>query len=457
MSLTNESKKTVQLAIPIILGELAQMALHLIDTMMIGSIGGDSYKQVAAAALAFSFTNIPFVLGIGMTMSISQLVSMAKGKGDDGLVSHYLYNGFFITLLAALGIVGFVEFGNGLLYHFKQSPEIVAMSIPFLKIIGWSIFPMLLFMALKQFADGLEITRTAMILSFIALPINIGINYCLVFGNFGFPRMEMMGAAWGTLITRTILFFILLFVVLNSKHFKTYISLKKTQWYFKKSSIKELLTIGVPSSLQVGMEAGVFAVSGIIVGTMGAQQLAAHQIALQAASTTFMVSMGLAHAGSIRVSNAYGRKDFDSIYNIGKSTLFMALGYGILCAILFTTFKSYIPNFFLTEGVGGNEEVIALVQVLLIFAAFFQISDATQATSSGLLRGVKDVNVPTRLIGIAYWIICLPVGVFLANVLEWKAKGIWVGFILGLTFSSISLTNRFFKLLKTKRAASQPI
>lgn len=454
MSLKLEAKQTLKLAFPIIFGEIAQIALHLIDTAMIGATGGDSYKQIAAAALAFNFVTIPFVLGIGMTMSISQLVSMAKGRNDDKLVSHYFYNGFIISTITALIICIIIELGGGFMYNIGIDREIIDMALPFLRVIGISIFPMLLFMALKQFADGLEETRTAMFLSIIALPINVILNYLLVFGNFGFPRLEMMGAAYATLITRSLIFVALAIVILKSSKFKIYIKHKNEQWHLKKSTIKELLKIGIPSSLQVGMEAGVFAVSGIIVGTLGDKELAAHQIAIQSASLTFMVSMGLAHAGSIRVSNAFGRNEWNKIENIAKSTLFMALGYGIFCAILFIACRNLIPDLFLQADSVGNNEVIAIATTLLLFAAIFQISDATQAISAGLLRGIKDVNIPTQIIGIAYWILGLPIGCLLAYHFEINAIGIWIGFIIGLTFSSIMLTKRFFKMIKIKKLQS---
>lgn len=450
MSLKIESGKTIKLALPLIFGELAQMLLHIIDTAMIGALGGDSYKQVAAAALALSVINIPFVLGIGITMSVSQLVSMAKGKGDDGAISHYFYNGFWLCAAAALLISGGLELGQNILFHLGQDEEVARLAQPFLRVMGISIIPMLLFMTLKQFTDGLEYTRTAMILSVLSLPLNVFINWLIIFGNWGFPRLEMVGAAYGTLITRTVIFLILAYIIFTHRIYRPYMALRKEQWILKKKSIRELLNIGVPSSLQVGMEAGVFAVSAIIVGSFGAMQLAAHQIALQCASFTFMVSMGLSQAGSIRTSNAFGQSDKVRIGNIGKSTLLMSLGYGIFCALFFIALKGTLPLLFLQDdGSGtGNSAVISLASSLLLLAGLFQISDATQAVSAGVLRGIKDVKTPTLLIFVAYWVLGLPLGYWLAVAFDMKASGIWLGFIIGLTFSSLSLTKRFFNKLK---------
>src|SRR5690606_23536180 len=201
---------------------------------------------------------------------------------------------------------------------------------------------------------------TAMLLSLLALPLNFLLNWVLIFGHWGFPRMELVGAGWGTLITRTIIFIVLGIVILRHATFKKYIAVRKRQWIFKWKTIKELLHIGIPSSLQITMEAGAFAISGILVGTIGAVEQAAHQIALSIASVTFMVSMGLSQAGSIRTSNAFGRKDWPTISLIGRSTIMIALGYGVTCALGFIVFRHQLPLVF-----NNNPEVLALSALLL--------------------------------------------------------------------------------------------
>ena len=241
------------------------------------------------------------------------------------------------------------------------------------------------------------------------------------------------------------MFIALAFVVAKHPIFKKYMVLRKGQWNLKTKTLRELLGIGVPSSLQIGMEAGAFAISGIIIGTISAVAQAAHQIALSCASFTFMVSMGLAQAGSIRVSNAFGRKNWLQISLIGKSTILTALLYGTFCAIAFTSFKNQLPTIF-----NDNTEVVAMASLLLLFAALFQISDSAQAISAGLLRGIKDVKVPTVLIAIAYWVVGLPLGYVFAFSLNMGASGIWLGLILGLTAASIFLITRFLKMIHKK-------
>ena len=437
-----EASKTIKLALPIIIGELAQMALHIIDTAMVGAI---SYKQLAAAALVVNAMNIPFVLGIGMTISVSQMVSMAHGRREGQLVSHYLFNGFVLCALTAIIISLSLVLGKNILLHLGQDPEVAKLALPFMQLMGFSIIPMLLFMTLKQFTDGLEFTRTAMLISLTGMPVNILLNWLLIYGNWGFPRLELIGAGWATLITRTVMFLILGLIILKHATFRKYIAVSSRQWKLRRKTLRELLHIGIPSSLQIGMEAGAFAVSGIIIGTISAVAQAAHQIALSCASVTFMVSMGLAQAGSIRVSNAFGRSDWPKISTIGKSTLIIALLYGIFCAICFAVFRHQLPTLF-----NENLEVLQMAGLLILFAAVFQISDSTQAIGAGLLRGIKDVKFPTILIAIAYWVVGLPAGYVLAFTFNMGASGIWLGLITGLTLASVFLINRFLKMSKRK-------
>ena len=438
--LKQQAIKTWKLSTPIIFGELTQMSLGLIDSAMVGSI---SYKQLAASALVNSVLVIPFVFGIGLTMSISQKVAAAHGRKDGQQVSHYLYNGFILCSIAALMICGLLELGKNILFHLDQDPEVARLSVPFLRLVGFSVVPTLMFMSIKQFTDGLEKTKTAMILSLLAMPLNIFLNWLLIFGNWGMPRLELVGAGLGTLITRIIILIAMIIVLFTHPLFKRYVAVRKNQWKLRWASIRELLRIGVPSGLQAGIETGAFAVSGIIVGTLGAIELAAHQIALQCASLTFMVSLGLAQGCSIRISNAFGRKHWPEIHLIGKSTFYTGLIYGVICALLFIFLRKPLSQIF-----NDDTQVIALSSMLMFYAAVFQISDATQAIGVGSLRGINDVKMPTIYMATAYWVFGVPIGCLLTFVFHFGVSGIWIGFILGLSFNALFLNRRFNKMVR---------
>ncbi|MCK9481114.1 MAG: MATE family efflux transporter [Bacteroidia bacterium] len=440
MSAIEEVKRTTLLAIPIILGEVVQMALHIIDAAMVGAV---HYKQLAASSLVFSIINIPFVFGIGLTIAISQMVSMSKGQYDSPKVSHYFFNGMVISIIASILISVGLYMSSNVVYHLNQDPEVAQLAQPFLKIMALSMIPMILFIACKQFADGLEFTKVAMAISLAGIPINIFINWLLIFGNWGFPRLELMGAGWGTLITRFLMLAAILIDIFNSRLFKRYIQVIKRQWYVSMDAIKQLLHLGIPIALQIVLEASAFAISGILVGTIDAQSQAAHQISLSIASFIYMGTVGLSQACSIRISNAYGQENTHKIRVIGKSTLVITVLTGSIFAIALIVFRNQLPLFF-----NNSPDVVQIASWLLVLAALFQIPDATQVVAAGALRGIRDVKVPTLLIGGSYWLLGMPLGILIAFKFDMGASGIWIGFIVALTLVSINLVSRFLK--KTK-------
>lgn len=426
---------TLRIGTPIILGNVTQMALGLIDMAMVGSI---DYVQLAAGALVNNVLAIPLIAGIGLTTALTPLVAISNGQDDPWSVSNYLFNGVFICTLAAIFIALGINFSHSILYNLGQELDVATLAEPYLRIVGWSIIPMIFFLSMKQFCDALEYTKVAMVLSFISLPINTFLNWVFIFGKFGFPRMELYGAGIGTLITRIIIAVVLLIVILKSRRFKKFIDLKKSAWKLQLSALIQLLKIGIPSSLQYGLESGAFAVSGIMIGWFGATQQAAHQIALNIASFTFMMIMGISTAGSIRISNALGKNQIVNMRKIGNSTLLLGGGFGVIFAISFVALHQYLPYIFNQQA-----EVVALAGQLLIFAALFQISDSTQAIAVGLLRGIKDVKAPTVIVTIAYWVLGIPIGYIIGVHFGYKAKGMWIGLVFGLTVSSILLNLRF--------------
>jgi MATE family multidrug resistance protein len=302
---------------------------------------------------------------------------------------------------------------------------------------------MIMFFAIKQFSDALEYTKTAMVLGLISMPINAFFNWIFIYGHWGAPRLELYGTGLSTFITRVIMMIVMMVVVFKHRIFVDYIKARKEAWKVDLKTWKDLLHIGVPSSLQYSMEAGAFAISGIMIGWLGATTQAAHQIALEIASMTFMASLGLSAAGSIRVANANGRNDKPLIRQIGISTMYTSLLYGLVCAVLFVAFKDSLPRIF-----NDNLMVVSMASTLLLWGALFQISDATQAVGVGLLRGIRDVKLPTAFVAIAYWVIGIPAGYYLAFPAKMGASGIWLGFVCGLTVSSVLLNFRFLKRTK---------
>ena len=435
----NEFRATLFIAIPLILSNLTQIAYSLIDTAMIGVLG---YKELAAASLVSNIIAIPMVIGMGLMMAITPLVAIAHGQNKSHRSSHLLYNGFGVSILAGIFLALLVHVISYFLLDMGQDIAVAELAKNYLIIMGYSLIPMMIFIACKHFSDGLQFTKTAMVLSLSSLPLNALLCWIFIYGKWGIPAMGVNGAGFATLVSRLVLAIAMLIVVFKHKVYEPYRLIKKENWHFKKSTIKEIFSIGIPSSLQYCMEAGAFSISGIMVGWLGAVQQAAHQIALNCASATFMIALGFSLAGSIRVSNAYGRGNAASIFLIGKSTAFTGLIYGAIAALLLILLGKYLPVIFSTD-----KEVIGLATSLLVFAAIFQISDATQAIGVGLCRGIKDVIRPTIYVAIAYWIIGIPMGYLFAFYYNMGAAGIWIGLVIGLSISSVLLNFRFFKII----------
>lgn len=438
MSYTKAFKQTLRLSAPLIISNVAQVGLGLTDSAMLGKLG---YKQLAASSLVLNAIAIPQVICIGLTIAITALVSIARGQNDAVAASRYLFNGWILSTVATVLIAGLCSLGTPLLYHLGQDADIVPMAVPYYLIMTWALVPMVMFLSIKQFSDALEHTRTGMLLALISLPVNAFLCWLLIFGKWGFPRLELIGAGIATFVTRLLIALALAVIVWKHRAYKAYMEVRKKAWTLNAAAIRDLLQIGVPSGLQLVMEAGAFSVSGIMVGWLGASVQAAHQIALNCASTTFMAVLGFSMGGSIRISHAYGGRQWQQLPLIGKSTIGGGLLYGALTGLSFILFSTPLSLMFTQDA-----SVVAMAGSLLLVAAVFQISDSLQCIGAGLCRGIRDVKIPTMLVAIAYWVIGIPVGYWLAFEAQWGAAGIWWGFVAGLSMAAVFLNIRFLKM-----------
>ncbi len=279
-----------------------------------------------------------------------------------------------------------------------------------------------------------------MMLSLISLPLNALLNYAFIFGHWGAPRLELYGAGLATFWARVVMMIAMIWIVVQHKSYRPYLKYWRATIALRMELVKETLRIGIPSSLQMMLEGGAFAVSGIMIGWLGATTQAAHQIVLNCASTTFMAALGLSLGASIRVGHAFGMADRKLQRQIGISAMLGAVIWGLFCLLLFVLLRHQLPLLFNKEP-----SVVMLAAGLFFVAAVFQVSDSLQAIGAGLLRGTKDVNVPTVLIAIAYWAIGIPVGYLLAFKAGMGAYGIWWGFVAGLSMSAFFLNLRFLR------------
>lgn len=444
---TKEFKNNLQLATPVIMGSLGHILVGLADDMMVGVLGP---IHLAATSLGNSLVFIAIAIGIGFSLALTPLISEADGENNIQKGRRIFQHGMILN--TSLGVVMFLVlfFAKPVLYALKQPPEVVELALPYYKIVALSMIPMMIFQGLKQFADGMSQTKYAMKATIMANVINIAINFLLIYGMWIFPRLELVGAAIGTLISRIGMLLILFFMLRKQKVFEPFFHRLKSieiEWkYFYK-----IINLGFPTALQIFFEVAAFVGAVLLAGVLGAFPQAANQIAMKLASTTFMIAIGLGVAATVRIGNQKGKKDFINLRRIAFSNqlliVFIMLGF----SLLFFLFHDYLPYAFTR-----NKEVIAIASQLLLIAAVFQLSDGLQAVILASLRGIQDVWIPSLLTFISYWIIGFPISYYLGLHTEYKTVGIWIGLSIGLTTSAFLLFLRFNyktkKLIKENHA-----
>ena len=427
---------------------LGHTFVQLADNIMVGQLGT---AQLAAVSLGNSFVFIAMSIGIGFSTAITPLVAEADGAGNKAGGKSALKHGLALCTVLGLSLFGIILLAKPLMYMMEQPPEVVELAIPYLDLVAFSLVPLIVFQAFKQFSEGLSQTRYPMYATIIANIVNIVLNYLLIFGAFGFPEMGIVGAAIGTLVSRFVMVFYLWFLLKSKKKFHDYV----TGFNFRnleRKVIDKIISLGFPSALQMLFEVAIFTAAIWLSGVLGKNAQAANQIALNLSSMTFMFGMGLGVAAMIRVGNQKGLKNFSELRRIGQSIFFLTFLLEIVFALLFLWGRHWFPTLYLDVddviNMADNTQVIALAAELLLVAAVFQISDGVQVVVLGALRGMQDVKIPTLLTFIAYWVIGFPLSYYLGLHTNFESTGIWIGLLVGLTASGIMLYIRFNYLTK---------
>ena len=432
-------KKNFNLAYPVMLSQLGHVLVGVADNLMVGRLGT---IPLAAASLANAVFFLLLTFGIGVSYAITPLVAAADGAHDHPTISEVLKHGLLINMITGVLLFAIVLVGGNGLNFLDQPENVVVLAIPYLAVITFSIIPFMLFQTFRQFAEGLSMTKQAMYITVSANVINVVLNYIFIFGKLGVPAMGLMGAGWATLISRIIMGLMMLNFVYYHKKFKQYregFSLKNYSMVF----VKKMLRIGVPAAFQFAFEVSAFAGAAIMIGWFGANALAAHQIALNLVSISYMMASGLSAAATIRVGNQLGRKDIITLRRAAFTIFIMVTAFMALCGLIFYFGRYYFPTFYINDP-----QVINLAASLIIIAAFFQLSDGVQVVSLGALRGLKDLKVPTIVTFIAYWVLGLPIGYWLGLKYNYGSEGIWIGLLIGLTTAALLLSIRFNRLTK---------
>lgn len=425
------------LAVPIIAGQVGQMVLGLVDTVMIGRVG---VVPLAAAAFAGTLISVFLIFGFGLLASVTVLVARSFGSERSEDCGEYLRHGLVMALiLSTVSAVG-LHLGAGMMGLFGQPPEVVAEGRSYFIIISWSLVAAYLFQVFRQYSESLSHAWTPMVIMTGGILLNVFLNWVLIYGNLGSPAFGLEGAGWATLTARVATGVVMMVVVLRSSRFAPMLP---ERWWARLDldRFRELLKIGFPISLQHLSEMGAFAMATFMMGWIGTEALAAHQIAISCAAFTFMVPLGLSFAAGIRTGQASGAGDTQGV----RQTCFSALSLGFLfmalAATVFLVWGRELAQLFVDDRV-----VTDLAGRLLVIAGIFQIFDGVQVVGAGLLRGLTDVKIPTVIVVVAYWVIALPAGWVVAIRMEWGAEGIWASMALGLAVAAVALAIRVFRL-----------
>ncbi len=413
------------------------------DNIMVGQLGT---AELAAVSLGNSFVFIAMSIGTGFSTAITPLVAEADGAADKAAGKNALKHGLVLCTLLGLVLFGLVLLAKPLMLLMDQPEEVVTLAIPYLDIVAFSLIPLIMFQAFKQFSEGLSQTKYPMFATILANVVNIILNYLLIFGALGFPKLGVVGAAIGTLVARIIMLVFLWLLLKNRKKFHDYV----TGFNFRNLEaryLKKIMNLGFPSALQMLFEVAIFTAATWISGVLGKNPQAANQIALNLSSMTFMFGMGLGVAAMIRVGNQKGLNNFVELRRIAKSIFFMTFLLEIVFATLFLVGRYWFPTLYLDEqdliNQADNLEVIGIAAQLLLVSAFFQISDGLQVVILGALKGLQDVKIPTIITFIAYWVVGFPLSFYLGLYTDLESVGIWIGLLSGLTASAIMLYIRF--------------
>ena len=445
---TREFKYNLKLAYPVMIGMLGHTFVQFIDNVMVGQLGT---AELAAISLGNSFVFIAMSIGIGFSQAITPLIAEADGAKKDNDISRIFEHSFLICLILGLILFTVVFLNRNLLYHMNQPIEVVKLASPYLFWVSFSLISIVTFQSFRQFADGLSFTKAAMYSTLLGNLINVILNFFLIFGLWIFPKLGVEGAAIGTLISRLcMLIFIVIYLKLHKK-LSMYIS-KFFPSKVQLQRVKKIIYLGLPSALHSFFEVAFFISAVWMAGIIGKNSQAANQIALNLASMTYMVALGVGVAAMIRVGNQRGMMNFKKLRDVALSTLLLIIIIDIFFCLIFLFFNDYLPLLYLDPGNSNNisdvNEVLRISSKLLIIAGVFQLFDGIQAVVLGALRGMQDVNKPALIIFLSYGLIGFPTSYFLGFYTNLSVIGIWIGLMTGLFSSSLFLFLRFNYLSK---------
>jgi MATE family multidrug resistance protein len=435
-------RDSLKLAIPVVISQLGHTLVQTSDSIIVGHFAGTT--ALAAVSLVNSIFLVPLVIGMGISYGITPLIAQNNGRENFTECGRLLSNSFFLNVITGIVLFCAIYFGVILFIDkLHQSPEVVIQAKPYLLLLSLSIIPLLIFNTFKQFAEGLGFTKQAMLISIWGNVLNICLGIIFVKGLFGVSPMGIKGVGYSTLIDRTVMAIVMAIYVFRSPIFKKYLKDFAIRNIDRMRGL-QLLKIGAPVAMQYTFEVGAFGGAALIIGSIGMIEQAAHQVAISLAAMTYMMASGVSSAAAIRSGNYFGSGNHKELRLSAISNYHIVIVFMSCTAIIFTLFNHLLPWIYTSD-----KSVIVIAEQLLIVAAFFQLFDGTQVVGLGVLRGMGDVNMPTLITFISYWIIGLPVAYLLGIHLNLGVMGVWYGLVCGLIASSVMLFLRFQNISKS--------
>jgi MATE family multidrug resistance protein len=427
-------RPTIALAYPVVLSQLGHILVNVCDSLLVGRLGKTA---LAAIGVGVSTSTVLLVLGLGLSMGSVPLVAAAEGRRDFPALGRLLVSSVWLSALAGLVLAGLGQLLPPLLHLLGQPAEVLALATPWVRVISWSLFPLMVFQGFREYAEGLGLTRQAMWLSILANVVNAALCYMLIFGKWGAPALGMVGSAWATLLARGLMAALMAGYVLLAPRLAECRAAIHSWWPDTATSFR-LLDLGAPIGVQMAFEVGAFSFSSLMMGWLGVTAQAAHQVAITVASVTYMAASGISAAATVRVGQLRGAGRLPEARQAGFAAYWLTFGFMGLMALLLIVGRFRIPLLFIDDPAVG-----AQAATLLLIAALFQVSDGMQVVGLGALRGLEDVKVPSVVALLAYWAVALPLGYVMGFVLQLGPVGVWTALLLGLSIVAVVLLLRF--------------
>lgn len=419
--------------------------MNTADTIMVGPLGGEA---LAGAGLGGALHHFTIMLCTGVIVGMAPLVSQAFGAGEIERCRRVLVQGLWLSVALAVPVTVLTLFGEGIALRMGQGAEVAYLAGGYMRALAWGVAPAFLFMAVRQYLEGMGVVKPVMVITFLGLGVNIVANWLLIYGVDGWvPALGVVGAGWATTVVRWVMLVAVVVYILKHPRLRPFAGVRLLpEW----GLLRRVFGLGLPVGGQMGMEVGLFSFTALMMGWLGTIPLGAHQVTLNIAATTFMVALGTSLAGSVRVGQHLGARRGDGVRRATAGTYLLAAGFMSICALIFVSVPHGLIGLYTSDP-----EIVELGARLLLVAALFQVFDGMQVASAAILRGAGDTRVPMLLAGLGYWVIGLPVGYLLGFHTSLGPVGVWLGLSVGLASVGVMLGLRVRRLVR-RVAAMEP-